>query len=314
MNQQSRVLITGARGLVGSALVREFARRGYRFILAPDRSQLDCINQVQVQFFFENNQIDYVFHCAATVGGIHANSHRHGEFLYKNLMMQSNVIEESRRCGVKKLLFLGSSCIYPRLAGELTPITEDRLLSGPLEPTNEGYALAKIAGLKLCEHYRSQYGFNAISAMLTNSYGPHDNFDLERSHIIPAIMRRFHEAKRHAASKVAVWGSGKPVREFIHSDDLARALILLMERYESKEIVNVGAGRGLSVADLAELMRKTVGFEGDLEFDLSKPDGTPRKILDVSKITELGFEPQISLWEGLRSTYEWFQSKSPHAS
>ncbi len=305
MNHQSRILVTGARGLVGSAIVRELSKRGFKFLVCPDRSQLDCTNQVQTRFFFQNNRIDYVFHCAATVGGIHINSQRHGEFLYQNLMMEANVIEEARRSGVAKLLFLGSSCIYPKLAGELSPITEDRLLSGPLEPTNEGYAIAKIAGLKLCEHYRKQYGFNAVAAMLTNAYGPQDNFDLDRAHVIPALMRRFHEAKRRAAKVVEVWGTGRPVREFLHSEDLAKALIVMMEKYDDAGIVNVGCGKGVSVAQLAEIMRTTVGYDGDLVFDASRPDGTPRKILDISKITSMGWKPEIPLINGLQSTYQW---------
>lgn len=300
-------MVTGARGLVGSAIVRELSSRGFKFVRCPTRGQLDCTNQVQTDFYFKNNPTDYVFHCAATVGGIHANAKYQYSFLVQNLQMETNVIDSAMKYGAKKLLFLGSSCIYPKLAGELTPITENMLLSGALEPTNEGYAIGKIAGLKLCEFARQEHGFNAISAMLTNAYGPHDNFNLERAHVIPALMRRFHEAKRHAKKAVEVWGTGRPVREFLHADDLARALILMMEKYDDAGIVNLGCGKGVSVAQLAEIMRSVVGYDGDLVFDASKPDGTPRKILDISKITSLGWKPEIPLINGLKSTYEWAQ-------
>ena len=312
MNPNDRVLITGGSGLVGSAIVRELSSRGFKRLIVPPHTELELINQVDTRFFFKNNSIDYVFHCAARVGGIQANSENQAGFLYDNLMMSSNVIHCAHESGVKKLLFLGSSCIYPRLAGELQEIKEDALLSGPLEPTNEGYAIAKIAGLKLCEHYQKQYGDRFISAMLTNAYGPYDCFDLNRSHIIPALMRRFHEAKRHAHKTVAVWGSGKPIREFLHADDLARALILMMEQYEGTETVNIGHGAGVTVHELANLMLDVIGFtDAGISFDLSKPDGTPRKILDVSKIKALGWEPQIPLKDGLRRTYDWAQKYHP---
>ena len=299
----SSIYVAGHRGLVGSAIVRKLQREGHRRVLARTRDELDLLDQRAVSAFFEAERPDLVFLAAARVGGIHANSIRQADFLYENLMIAANVIHAAAVSGVTKLLYLGSSCIYPREAPQ--PIPESALLSGPLESTNEGYAIAKIAGLKLCEMYQRQYGKRFISAQPTNLYGPGDNFHPTESHVIPGMMRRFHEARKSGAGAVTVWGSGTPRREFLHVDDLADALYVLMEDYEEARTVNVGTGADVTIAELAALMRETVGFEGDIVFDRDRPDGTPRKLLDVSRISSLGWKPRRDLRSGLGDTYEW---------
>jgi GDP-L-fucose synthase len=301
----AKVFVAGHRGLVGSAIVRALQQQGFENILTRTRQELDLLDQRAVHTFFEDQRPDYVFLAAARVGGIHANNARPADFLYENLVIETNVLHAAFQSRVRKLLFLGSSCIYPKLAPQ--PLREDMLLTGPLEPTNEAYAIAKIAGLKLCSYYRRQYGAEFISAMPTNMYGPHDNFHPTDSHVIPGMMRRFHEAKMAGAKKVTVWGSGKPLREFMHSDDLASALLLLMERYSEESTINVGTGQECSIAELAQSMKSTVSFTGELEFDPSKPDGTPRKIMDSSRLLALGWRPQVSLAEGLKQAYAWAQ-------
>jgi GDP-L-fucose synthase len=298
MNQQSRIYVPGHTGLVGSAIVRRLTSAGYGRLLVRRHAELDLTDQVAVREFFARERPEYVFLAAARVGGIHANSTFPADFIRDNLQIQTNVIDAAHRSGVTKLLFLGSSCIYPKHAPQ--PIPEDSLLTGPLEPTNEWYAIAKIAGLKMCQAYRKQYGFNAISAMPTNLYGPGDNFDLNNSHVLPALIRKFHEAK------------GTPRREFLHVDDLADALVFLMERYEDSAPINVGWGKDISIAELATLVANVVGYRGELQFDPSKPDGTPRKLLDVSRLTQLGWQPKIALSDGIATTYEWLL-KNPSA-
>jgi GDP-L-fucose synthase len=288
--------------LVGSAIVRRLARGGAS-IVTRDRAELDLLDQAAVHRFFDAERPTHVFHVAGLVGGIHANATRQADFLYENLMLAANVIHAAAESGVEKLLYLGSSCIYPRLAPQ--PIGEGSLLTGALETTNEGYAIAKIAGLKLCEKYQEQYGKRFISAMPTNLYGPGDNFDPLGSHVIPGMMRRFHEAKVAGAKSVTVWGSGTPRREFLHVDDLAAACAALMERYEGPGTINVGTGEDVTIAELAATMKDVVGFDGAIEFDRTKPDGTPRKVLDVGKIRALGWSPSIGLREGLAGTYAW---------
>ncbi len=304
MNRDAAIFVAGERGLVGSAIVRELRSRGYTKILSAPRAALDLRNQAAVERFFLEHRPEYVFMAAAKVGGILANQSYPADFIYDNLLIQSNLIESSRRHGVRKFCFLGSSCIYPRLAPQ--PLREDSLLTGPLEPTNQWYAIAKIAGLKTCEAYWRQYGFNAISVMPTNLYGPGDNFDLNTSHVLPAMIRKFHEAKQAQAAAVTIWGTGTPRREFLHVDDVADALLFLMERYDSPDIINVGWGEDVTIAELAGLVKDVVGFQGGIELDSSKPDGTPRKLMDVAKITGLGWKPKISLADGIRLTYRWF--------
>jgi GDP-L-fucose synthase len=303
MNRRNRIFVAGHRGLVGSAIVRKLRREGYDDILTRTRADLDLVDQAAVNAFFRHEKPDLVFLAAARVGGILANATHQADFLYENLAIAGNVIHAAAESGVQKLLFLGSSCIYPRDAAQ--PLKEDALLTGPLEPTNEGYAIAKIAGLKLCEYYRRDFGKYFISAMPTNLYGPGDNFHPDQSHVIPGMMRRFHEAVASRASEVVVWGSGAPRREFLHVDDLADALYLLMQTYEEPGFINVGTGSDCTVADLARTMATVVGFEGTISFDRSKPDGTPRKLLDVSRIHALGWRARISLREGLHATYDW---------
>ena len=303
----SRVFVAGHRGLVGSAICRRLQSEGIEAIVAT-RSELDLADQRAVEAWFEQHAIDQVYMAAAKVGGIHANDTYPAEFLRDNLVIQTNVIHAAWKHGVSKLLFLGSSCIYPKLAAQ--PMVEDSLLTGPLEPTNEWYAIAKIAGIKMCQAYRKQYGFDAISVMPTNLYGPGDNFDLENSHVLPALIRKFHEAKTSGAESVEVWGSGTPRREFLHVDDLADACVFLMQNYSSPDIVNVGWGKDISIAELADLISGVVGFGGGLEFDPSKPDGTPRKLLDTSRLTALGWQPRIELEAGIASTYDWYRSKA----
>ena len=299
----SKVFVAGHNGLVGSAICRRLLSDGVEPKVAS-RKELDLIDQAAVAAWFRDHPVDQVYLAAAKVGGIHANDTYPAEFLRDNLAIQTNVIHAAWKNGVKKLLFLGSSCIYPKHAPQ--PMPEDSLLTGPLEPTNEWYAVAKIAGIKMCQAYRKQYGFDAISVMPTNLYGPGDNFDLQNSHVLPALIRKFHEAKEAGASSVTVWGTGSPRREFLHVDDLADACVHLMRDYSSPDIVNVGWGRDISIAELAELIRKIVGYEGDIQFDTSKPDGTPRKLLDTTRLTALGWQPSIELEEGIAQTYKWY--------
>ena len=304
MNPDSSIFVAGHRGLVGSAIVRRLRAAGLRNLVLRDRSELNLTRQAAVEDFFAKARPEYVFFAAAKVGGILANDSFPAEFLQDNLVIQTNIIDAAYRSGARKLLFLGSSCIYPKHAPQ--PMPEDCLLTGPLEPTNEWYAIAKIAGLKMCQAYRRQYGFNAISAMPTNLYGPGDNFSLKSSHVLPALLRKVYEAKEAGAAAVEVWGTGKPRREFLHVDDLADACVFLMQNYDGDGWVNVGWGRDETIAELADTIRRVVGFTGELRFDPSKPDGTPRKLLDTTRLTALGWSPKIGLEAGIRSTYEWF--------
>jgi GDP-L-fucose synthase len=298
------VYIAGHRGLVGGALIRDLQKHGYRHIIVRTHKELDLRHTENVREFFATNKPDAVVVAAARVGGIKANNDLPVEFLLENLQIQSNLISASFDFGVKKLLFLGSSCIYPRLA--LQPIKEEALLTGPLEPTNEPYAIAKIAGINLCQAYARQYGANFISAMPTNLYGPGDNFDLQSSHVLPALIRKMHEAKMQHRREVVIWGTGTPRREFLHTHDLADALRFLLENYDSPQIINVGCGYDITIRELALLVAKVVGVEAELVFDTSKPDGTPRKLLDTSRLRQLGWQPRISLEDGVRDTYQWF--------
>jgi GDP-L-fucose synthase len=304
MNPESSIFVAGHRGLVGSAIVRRLQAAGFRNLVLRGRQELNLTRQSAVEDFFAETRPEYVFFAAAKVGGILANDSYPAEFLQDNLVIQTNIIDAAYRTGTRKLLFLGSSCIYPKHAPQ--PMPEDCLLTGPLEPTNEWYAIAKIAGLKMCQAYRKQYGFNAISAMPTNLYGPGDNFSLKNSHVLPALLRKVHEAKEAGAAQVEVWGTGKPRREFLHVDDLADACVFLMQNYDGDGWVNVGWGRDETIAELADTIRRVVGFTGSLRFDSSKPDGTPRKLLDTTRLTSLGWSPKIGLEAGIRSTYEWF--------
>ena len=292
MERQAKIYIAGHRGMVGSAILRNLQGKGYQNFVTRRSSELDLRNQAQVAQFFAAEKPDYVFLAAAKVGGIHANNVYRGEFLYDNLMIQNNVIHQSYVQGVKKLQFLGSSCIYPKLADQ--PLKEEYLLTGPLESTNEPYAIAKIAGIKLCENYRAQYGCDFISVMPTNLYGPNDNYDLNNSHVLPALIRKFHEAKENGDATVEIWGSGRPKREFLHVDDLAEACVYLMEHYSEPELVNVGTGEDISIKELALLIKEVVGFGGEMTFNTSKPDGTPRKLMDVSKLHSYGWHHRIS--------------------
>ena len=302
-----KVFVAGHKGLVGSAIQRRLRHDGVEAVVA-DRAELDLGSQQAVDDYFSRHDIEEVYLAAAKVGGIHANDTYPAEFIHDNLRIQTNVIHAAWQHGVRKLLFLGSSCIYPRLAPQ--PMPEDCLLTGALEPTNEWYAIAKIAGIKMCQAYRKQYGFDAISAMPTNLYGPGDNFDLENSHVLPALIRKFHEARLAGEPSVEVWGSGKPRREFLHVDDLADACVFLMNNYGAAEIVNVGWGEDVSIGELAELIRSVVGFEGDIRLDPSRPDGTPQKLLDTSRLSALGWKPGIDLATGIAKTYDWYRSNS----
>jgi GDP-L-fucose synthase len=312
MKSDASIFVAGRRGLAGSAIFRALQARGYSRLLGPARAELDLRDAHAVNAFFEAQRPDYVFLAAAKVGGILANDTYPADFIRDNLQIQTNTIDAAHRHGVKKLCFLGSSCIYPRLAPQ--PMSEDALLTGPLEPTNEWYAIAKIAGIKMCQAYAKQYGFRAISLMPTNLYGPGDNFDLQTSHVLPALLRKFHEAKLSEAASVTVWGSGTPRREFLFVDDLADAACFLMQEYESPEIINVGVGEDATIAALAELIRDVVGYKGNIEFDSSKPDGTPRKLLDVSKAAGMGWHARTRLADGVRATYEWYLAKQRSAS
>jgi GDP-L-fucose synthase len=309
--RSARVYVAGHRGLVGSALVRALELRGFVDVLTEDRRALDLRDQPAVDRWFERERPDFVFLAAGTVGGILANSARPAEFIYDNLMIHANVVNAAWRHGVEKLLCLGSSCIYPRAAPQ--PIREGDLLTGRLEPTNEPYAIAKIAGVKLCQAYRRQYGCRFIAAMPTNVYGPHDNFDFESAHVLPALLRKFHEAKERRLPSVTIWGTGRPRREFLHVDDLADACIFLMRHYDGEEHVNIGTGEDLSIHELALMLRDIVDVTAELVFDSSKPDGAPRKLLDTSVIHRLGWRHSVELSEGIRSTYEWFKRETAGA-
>ncbi|EPR37181.1 NAD-dependent epimerase/dehydratase [Desulfovibrio sp. X2] len=304
MEQDARIFVAGHRGLVGGAIARCLRRNGFTNIVTRTSAELDLRRQAPVEDFFAAERPDYVFLAAAKVGGIHANAAYPADFIRDNLQIQTNVIDAAWRSGTRKLLFLGSSCIYPKFAPQ--PIREDALLTGPLEPTNESYALAKIAGIRMCQAYRRQYGFDAVSAMPTNLYGPGDNFHPENSHVIPALMRRFHEARLSQAPSVTIWGTGSPLREFLHVDDMAEACLFLMQNYSDYEHVNVGCGEDLSILELARLMARVTGYAGEILTDPEKPDGTPRKLMDNAKLAAMGWRPRIPLEEGLAGTYAWF--------
>ena len=304
MNKSDKIFVAGHRGMVGSAIVRKLKMDGYNNILVRNSKELDLRNQLLVDDFFQSEKPDYVFLAAAKVGGILANNTYKASFMYDNLSIQNNVIHAAYKNHVKKLLFLGSSCIYPKFADQ--PIREESLLTSELEPTNEPYAIAKIAGLKMCQFYREQYDCNFISLMPTNLYGPNDNFDLKNSHVLPALLRKFHEAKINKNSSVTLWGTGNPLREFLHVHDLAKACIHFMLSYNEKSPVNIGTGKDISIHDLATEIKKIVGFEGEIIWDKNKPDGTPRKLLDVTKAKQFGWESSITLLDGIRMTYDWY--------
>ena len=307
MNQQDKIYVAGHRGMVGSAIVRRLQQGGFNNIIARTSKELDLMDQAAVANFFEETKPDFVFLAAAKVGGIMANNTYRGQFIYENLMIQNNVIHQSYLHNVKKLMFLGSSCIYPKMAAQ--PLKEEYLLTGPLEPTNEPYAVAKIAGIEMCNAYRAQYGCNFISVMPTNLYGPNDNYDPNTSHVLPAMLLRMHEAKMNNAPSVTIWGTGTPRREFLHANDMADACFYLMQEYDENGIINIGIGDDISIADLAFLIKKIVGYEGRLEFDSSKPDGTPRKLMDVTRLHSLGWHASIGLEEGMRAVYKDIQSE-----
>ena len=304
MNKSDKIFVAGHRGMVGSAIVRKLKIDGYNNIIVRSSKELDLRNQLHVEDFFQSEKPDYVFLAAAKVGGILANNTYKASFMYDNLSIQNNVIHAAYKNHVKKLLFLGSSCIYPKFADQ--PISEESLLTSELEPTNEPYAIAKIAGLKMCQFYREQYDCNFISLMPTNLYGPNDNFDLKNSHVLPALLRKFHEAKINKNSSVMLWGTGNPLREFLHVNDLAKACIHFMLSYNEKSPVNIGTGKDISIHDLATEIKKIVGFEGEIIWDKNKPDGTPRKLLDVTKAKQNGWESSITLLDGIRMTYDWY--------
>ena len=304
MNKTDKIYIAGHRGLVGSAIVRNLKKNAYNNLILRTSKELDLTNQADVNQFFATEKPDYVFLAAAKVGGIHANDTYPADFIRDNLQIQTNIIDAAYRNKTKKLLFLGSSCIYPKFAPQ--PMKEEHLLTGELEPTNEWYAIAKIAGIKMCQAYKKQYGFNAISLMPTNLYGPGDNFNLDNSHVLPALIRKFHDAKINNLQEVEVWGTGSPKREFLHVEDMADASVFLMNNYNDAEFVNVGVSEDVTIKELAETMKEVVGYEGELKFDTSKPDGTPRKLLDVSKLNNAGWKASTNLKDGISTTYEWF--------
>jgi len=304
MEKTSRIYVAGHRGLAGSAIVRNLSAHGFEHLLLRTHAELDLTSQAQTEAFFASEKPEYVFLAAAKVGGILANNTRRGEFIRDNLLIGTNVIDSAWKHGARKLVFLGSSCIYPKFASQ--PMREDALLTGPLESTNESYAIAKIAGIKMAEAYRAQYGFDAISLMPANLYGPGDNFDLESSHVVPALMRKFHEAKVSGAESVTLWGTGAPLREFLHVDDLADAAAFLMREYSSGEIINVGSGEEVSIRELARIIQEIVGFQGEIVYDRTRPDGTPRKFMDSSRLRGLGWKAKVGLREGLAATYAWF--------
>jgi GDP-L-fucose synthase len=305
----SKIFVAGHRGMVGSAIVRALASQGFTQILTRPRAELNLLDRSAVRAFFEKERPEFVIDAAARVGGIVANSEKPVEFLLENLTLQNNLIEAAADLGCAKLLFLGSSCIYPKLAPQ--PIREDALLTGPLEPTNDAYAIAKIAGIKLCQAYAREYGKNFLSAMPTNLYGPHDNFDLHTSHVLPALIRKIHEAKKFGAPEVLVWGTGTPRREFLHADDLADACVFLLKNYDSPELINIGSGEDTTIRSLAELVCEVLGYDGTLVFDPTKPDGTPRKLMDSSRLFSLGWKPKISLREGIAHAHAWFLENQP---
>ena len=309
MTPDSKIFVAGHRGMVGSAIVRALASQGFTQILTRPRAELDLLDRSAVRAFFEKERPEFVIDAAARVGGIVANSEKPVEFLLENLTLQNNLIEAAADFGCAKLLFLGSSCIYPKLAPQ--PIREDALLTGPLEPTNDAYAIAKIAGIKLCQAYAREYGKNFLSAMPTNLYGPHDNFDLHTSHVLPALIRKVHEAKKSGAPEVLVWGTGTPRREFLHADDLADACVFLLKNYDSPELINIGSGTDVTIRELAELVCEVLGYDGTLVFDPTKPDGTPRKLMDSSRLFSLGWKPKISLREGIAHAHAWFLENQP---
>ncbi|WP_123041918.1 GDP-L-fucose synthase [Cohnella candidum] len=311
MDKNAHIYVAGHRGLVGSALVRALERQGHERILHRTSRELDLRDALAVREFFDKEQVDYVFLAAAKVGGIGANYDYPADFIRDNLLIQTNVIEAAYRTGVRKLMFLGSTCIYPKMAPQ--PLREDSLLTGTLEPTNEPYAIAKIAGIKMCQAYNRQFGTRFISVMPTNLYGPNDNFDIESSHVLPALIRKFHDAKRDRAPYVTLWGTGTPRREFLHVDDMADACLFLMDRYEDSDIVNIGWGEDIPIAGLAELVKSIVGYEGEIRYDSNRPDGTPRKLVDVSKLSGLGWKASIPLEAGLRETYSWYVRHSAEA-
>lgn len=304
MEKNSKIYVAGHRGLVGAAIVRELQKKGYSNIIGKTHKELDLMDSMAAQNFFKEEKPEYVFLAAAKVGGIYANSNYPADFIYENSQIQNNVIGNAHKYKVKKLMFLGSSCIYPKMCPQ--PIKEEYLLSGYLEETNEAYALAKISGLKMCEFFNKQYGTNYISVMPTNLYGPYDNFHLENSHVMPALIRRFHEAKVNNAKEVVVWGSGTPLREFLYSEDMADACIYLMENYEGNDFFNIGTGKEITIRGLAELIKEVVGYEGEIIWDTTKPDGTPRKLLDVSRLESQGWRYKMELKNGIRETYKWF--------
>ena len=308
MDSDSRVLIAGANGMVGSAIVRNLESKGYTNIIKGTRDDVDFTNQDETERYFCSEEPEYVFLAAAKVGGIMANRNYKAEFLTENLQIQTNIIQQSYNFGVKKLLFLGSSCIYPKFATQ--PITEDQLMTGALEPTNDAYAIAKIAGIMMCQAYREQYGFNAISLMPTNLYGPNDNFHLETSHVLPALIRKFHEAKESNSPYVECWGDGSAMREFLHVDDLAEACYRCMISYDSSEIINIGTGQDLTIKDLTELISIIIGYMGEIKWDTSKPNGSPKKVLNVDKIKTLGWSPKIGVRQGIYNTYEWYKENA----
>ena len=307
MDSESKVFVAGNRGLVGSAIVRNLIAKGYKNIYSAPRTHFDLRDQNDVEKYFEVNRPEYVFLAAAKVGGIKANSDYPAQFIRDNLQIQTNVIDAAYRHGVKKLMFLGSSCIYPKFATQ--PITEDQLMTGPLEPTNDSYAIAKIAGIKMCQAYREQYGFNAISLMPTNLYGPNDNFDLQTSHVLPAMIAKFHNALSHSEHwEVKLWGDGSAMREFLHADDLAEACYTCMQNYNDPEIINIGTGEDVTIKQLAETIADVVGYDRHINWDTTKPNGTPRKVLNVDRIKSLGWQPKINLHEGIESTYTWYKN------
>jgi len=309
LNQNARIYVAGHRGLVGSALWRELQAQGFTQLLGRTRAELDLRDARAVADFYRAEKPEFVFVAAAKVGGILANNNHPAQFLYENLQIQNNLIHGAREAGVKKLLFLGSSCIYPKLAPQ--PLKEDYLLTGPLEPTNEWYAVAKIAGIKLCQAYRRQYGCDFISAMPTNMYGPNDNYDLQNSHVLPALIRKFHEAKVTGKKEVVCWGTGAPLREFLYADDLARACVFLLQHYSEDQFINVGFGSDVSIKELSELVKRVIGFDGKIVWDTSKPDGTPRKLMDSSRLFALGWKPQVQLEQGIKLAYADFLKRFP---
>lgn len=307
MKKDSKIYIAGHQGMVGSAIVRNLKAKGYHSIITASREEVNLLNQESVETFFKRESPEYIFVAAAKVGGIVSNKTYPADFIYQNMVMEANIIHAAHTYKATKLLFLGSSCIYPKMAPQ--PITEDALLTGPLEPTNEYYAIAKIAGLKLCEAYRAQYGDNFIAVMPTNLYGPNDNYNLQNSHVLPAMIRKFHEAQERGDAEVVIWGTGSPMREFLHVDDLADACVFLMETYDGGEVLNIGTGVNITIRELAETVQRIVGFSGNLVFDTTKPDGTPRKLLNVSKLHSLGWKHTIDLEEGIRKTYDSFKQE-----